>query len=134
MEGGNFYPLTPRFRIGLSILRKTKKEYFNSLSIKQVSNNKLFWKSVKPFFSDKGSNSSKITLVEENNIVSDEEEIANIMNNYFINVIKALYLKKQLGVGRSGVNEFQNHISIRMIHEKHPEILPESFEFPFVSL
>ena len=72
--------------------------------------------------------------MEENNIVSDEEEIANIMNNYFINVIKALYLKKQLGVGRSGVNEFQNHISIRMIHEKHPEILPESFKFPFVSL
>ena len=40
----------------LSILRKTKKEYFNSLNIKQVSDNKLFWKSVKPFFSDKGCN------------------------------------------------------------------------------
>ena len=72
----------------LSILRKTKKEYFNSLNIKQVSDNKLFWKSVKPFFNDKGSNSSKITLVEENNIISDEEEIANIINNYFINVTK----------------------------------------------
>ena len=68
-----------------SILRKTKKEYFNSLNIKQVSDNKLFWKSVKPFFGDKGSNSSKITLVEEN-VISDEEEIANVMNDYFINV------------------------------------------------
>ena len=29
--------------------------------MKQVSDNKLFWKSVKPFFDDKGSNSSKIT-------------------------------------------------------------------------
>ena len=28
----------------LSSLRKTKKEYFNSLNIKQVSDNKLFWK------------------------------------------------------------------------------------------
>ena len=63
----------------LSILRKTKKEYFNSLNIKQVSDNKLFWTSVKPFFNDKGSNSLKITLVEENNIVSDVEEIANII-------------------------------------------------------
>ena len=117
----------------LSILRKTKKEYFNSLNIKQVSDNKPFWKSVKPFFSDKGSNSSKITLVEENNIISDEEEIANIMNNYFINVTKTLNLKKQLGLGRSGVNEFENHISIKMIHEKYPEILPESFKFQFVS-
>ena len=46
----------------------------------------------KAFFNDKGFNSSKITLVEENNIISDEEEIANIMNNYFINVTKTLNL------------------------------------------
>ena len=72
----------------LSILRKTKKEFFNSLNIKQVSDNELFWKIVKPFFSEKGSNSSKITLVEENNVISDQEEIANIMKNYFINVTK----------------------------------------------
>ena len=51
------------------------------------------------------------------------------MNNYFINVTKTLNLKKQLGFGRSGVNEFENHISIKMIHEKYPEILPESFKF-----
>ena len=118
----------------LSILRKSKKEYFNSLNMKQVSDNKLFWKSVKPFFfNDKGSNSSKITLVEENNIISDEAEIANIMNNYFINVSKTLNLKKQLGLVRSGVNEFENHISIKMIHKKYPEILPESFKFQFLS-
>ena len=103
------------------------------MNIKQVSDNKLFWKSVKPFLSDKGSNFSKIMLVRENNIISDEEEIANIMNNYFINVTKTLNLKKQLGVGRSGVNEFENHISIKMIHEKYPETLPESFKFQLVS-
>ena len=103
------------------------------MNIKQVSDNKLFWKSVKPFFSDKASNSSKITPVEENNIISDEEEIANIMNNYFINVTKTLNLKKQLGVGRSGINEFENHISIKIIHEKYPEILPETFKFQLVS-
>ena len=117
----------------LSILRKIKKKYFNSLNIKQVSDNKHFWKSVKPFFNDKRSNSLKITLVDENNIITDQEEIANATNNYFINVKKTLNLKKQHGVGRSGVNEFENHISIKMIHEKYPEILPESFKFQFLS-
>ena len=71
--------------------------------------------------------------MEENNIISDEEEIAGITNNYFINVTKTLNLKKQHVVGRSGVNEFENHISIKMIHETYPEILPESFKFQFVS-
>ena len=42
---------------------------------------------------------------------------------------KTLNLKKQLGVGHSGVNEFENHISIK----KYPEILPESFKFQLVS-
>ena len=52
----------------LNILRKTKKEYYDNLNIKQVSDNKLFWKSIKPFFSDKGSSSSKITLVQGNEV------------------------------------------------------------------
>ena len=116
---------------GIGTLR-VKTEYFNSLNIKQVSDIKLFWKSVKPFFIDK-SNSSKITLVEENNILSDEEEIANIMNNYLINVTKTLNLEKQLGVGCSGENEFENHISIKMIHEKYVVILPENFKFQLLS-
>ena len=67
--------------------------------------------------------------MEENNIISDEEEIANVTNNYFMNITKTLNLKKQHGVGRSGVNESENHISIKMIHEKYPEIIPESFKF-----
>ena len=73
-------------------------------------------KNILILFSDKGSNSSEITLVEENNIISDEVEIANIMNHYFINVTKTLNLKKQIGVGRSGVNE----------------ILPESVNFQLI--
>ena len=53
------------------------------------------------------------------------------MNNYFINITKTLNLKKQNGVWCSGVNEFENHISIKMNHEKYPEILPESFNFSY---
>ena len=49
--------------------------------------------------------------MEENNIISNEEEIANIMNNYFINATKTFNLKKQLSFRRSGVNEFENHIN-----------------------
>ena len=56
-----------------------------------------------------------------------------ITSDYFINVTKTLNLKKQFCVRRSGVNEFENHISIKMIHEKYPEILPGSFKFQLVS-
>ena len=51
----------------LNLLRKTKKNFYKALDEKQVSDSKT-WKNVKPFFSDKGVNSSKITLVEKNAI------------------------------------------------------------------
>ena len=37
----------------VSLLKKTKKNYYNSLNEKDVSDNKTFWKTVKPFLSDK---------------------------------------------------------------------------------
>ena len=99
------------------------------MNIKQVLDNKLFWKSIKPFFSDKGPSTSKITLVEGNNIVSNEEEIANVMNDYFINVTRTLNLKKHFSARNGNPSQLDSHISIKMIHEKYPEIIPESFNF-----
>ena len=75
---------------------KNEKRIINNLDIKEVSDKKLLSKiiEIKPFFSDKGSSSSKITLIEENDIVSNEEETANVMNNYFIIVTRTVNLKK----------------------------------------
>ena len=42
----------------LKLLRQTKEKDFNSINIKKVSDNKKFWKSVKPFFSNIGLNSN----------------------------------------------------------------------------
>ena len=99
------------------------------MNIKEVLDNKLFWKSIKSFFSDKEPSTSKITLVEGNNIVSNEEEIANVMNDYFINVTRTLNLKKHFSASNGNPSQFDSHISIKMIHEKYPEIIPESFNF-----
>ena len=37
----------------VSLLRKTKKDYYEKLNEKDVNGNKTFWKTVKPFLSDK---------------------------------------------------------------------------------
>ena len=33
-----------------SLIRKTKRDYYSNLNHKQVTDNKSFWKNVKPFF------------------------------------------------------------------------------------
>ena len=57
----------------VSLVRKAKLDCYNNLNHKKVSDNKIFWKTVKSFFTDKGVNHNRILLVEENEIISDND-------------------------------------------------------------
>ena len=69
-----------------NLLKKTKRRFFSKLKIKNVCDNKKFWKTIKPYFSDKGTQASKWLLLENEEAVSDEKQIAQIFNKYFINI------------------------------------------------
>ena len=77
----------------VKLLRQTKEKYFSDINVKSISDNKKFWKTIKPFFSNKGLNTNNMMLVEDNGIVRKEKIIANIMNNYFTNITSYLKLK-----------------------------------------
>ena len=74
----------------MKLSRKTKKEFYNNLNVKYITKNKLFWKTVKPSFTDKTLNDEKITLVEKNKVVSNESELVQIFGKYFGNIVQNL--------------------------------------------
>ena len=78
----------------MKLLPKTKKDYFQYLNIRHISDNRKFWKTIKPYFSNKSLNSNKFLLKEKGNLVSNEKQLATIMNSFFINITKGLELKK----------------------------------------
>ena len=49
----------------VNFLRKTKTEYFQKLNVKDLSDNRKFWKTIKSFFSNKSLNSKKLMLKEQ---------------------------------------------------------------------
>ena len=51
-------------------MKKAKKDYFDNLDIRNVTDNKKFSKTAKPLFTDKGMNHDKIILVEDDEIIS----------------------------------------------------------------
>ena len=53
--------------------------------ILKVTNNRAFWKIVKPKISGKVKIRSKITLAEDDKILFQDAEIAKTFNEYFIN-------------------------------------------------
>ena len=70
----------------IRVRKNVKREYFENLNINFVDENKTFWKTVRPYFSNKNLKNSKIVLVENNEIVTDNRKNAEIMNNYFVNI------------------------------------------------
>ena len=69
--------------ICVKLLRKTKKDLFNNLDVKRVTDNKQFWKTVKPCLTDKTLKDERITLIENEKVVSDERELVKMSKNTF---------------------------------------------------
>ena len=74
-----------------SLLRKSKKDYSSNLNEKQIADNKRFWKTVKPFLSNKVQYSERINLTEENDsLVTDCGKFAKELNSFSSSVLKNL--------------------------------------------
>ena len=67
-------------------LRRTKKNYFANIKISSITDDKKFWKTVKPLFSDKSSHRQNINLVENDTTLNDNQVVAEAFNNYFNNI------------------------------------------------
>ena len=73
-------------------MRKANKVYLEKLNIEVITDNKTFWKTARPYFSD-DNKSSKITLVEIDIATAGEKRVTELINKYFINITKNLNLK-----------------------------------------
>ena len=56
----------------VKINTNTKRTYFKSIQAKSIENDKMFWKTVKPLFSNTNPMSEKITLIENGKILSND--------------------------------------------------------------
>ena len=107
------------------LYKKERKKFYSQLDIKNITDNKLFWKTMKPFLSDKCTYASKISLVHNDNVISDDQELADIFNNFLEQALDNL-----------GIQEYQidHNININSIsddpidyviakYKNHPSII-----------
>ena len=108
----------------VSLLRNEKKKYFANLNEKNITDNKKFWQAVKPFLSEKNKSREKITLVKENDeIISDDVEVANTLNKFFSNIVKNLKIPERF-VNNSLPHSLSSHPTLKAIlkYKDHPSI------------
>ena len=70
----------------VKLLRQSKQSYYSKLHPKVVNDNKKFWKTVKPLFSNKIHGTPCINFLENNVVVSDDTRVAEIFNEYFVDI------------------------------------------------
>ena len=112
-----------------SLIRKIKKDYYNNLDYKKIIDNKSFWKHVKPLLSEKNARSNKITLVEDNSILENNDKIAETFNNFFTSAVSNLNII--LFVDPSVEIDDIEHLILRIIeqYKNHPSIVTINKKF-----
>ena len=107
----------------VSLLHQNKKDYFETLDIKSITDNKMFWKTVAPLFSNKSKASNKITLSENEKLIINDQKCAEVLNNYFNDIVEEL----NIPIDQNLLNDaslFDDPV-ITAVHkyERHPSIL-----------
>ena len=70
-----------------NLTKKSKKQYFRSVSSKDMAANKQFWDIVKPFFSNKNLHSDYHISINDkyNKIVDNELKLVELFDTHFVN-------------------------------------------------
>ena len=70
----------------VSLLRNEKNNFYSNVDTKVVTDNRTFWKTMKHLLFQKVTKHSKINLVEDDKIISCDDQIAKKFSEYFINI------------------------------------------------
>ena len=104
-------------------VKKTRRAYYESLGERKVSDNKLFWKTVKPSPSEKFSAKDRISLSENGEIVKTEKGTAEVYNNFFGNIVKNLNISQYSDFDPNIENVKDLALKATFKYKKHPSIL-----------
>ena len=91
--------------------------------MKKVTDNKYFWKTIKPNFTDKVLKDEKIVLAENDKVITADTDLAEIFKDHFENIVESLHIECPCKVDldrepvANAIKNFSQHPSILKIKE-----------------
>ena len=126
----------------VSLLQKTKRDYFKQLNNKVISDNKTFWQTIRPLFSEKAFREETIILKDGNRPITNNHELAETFNTFFSKITQNLILDSNLVEITENLNISDPVRKTIKKYEKHPSVIKMkekmknknmSFSFSFVT-
>ena len=99
------------------------------MDLNVIKDSNFFWRSIKPLFSGKSKQKTNITLVDNEKVITEKEEVAETLHNYFIEAVQNLEIEKFTCEGEQEIqpdDDVTDDDVIEKILEKyksHPSIL-----------
>ena len=127
--------------ICVSLLPKTKRDYFAHLDTRIMKGNTKFWKAVNPLFSEKCYSKEPISLISKDCLITKKDDPAKTFINFFSSIVEKLGMEHVLDDESNlpnihdpilkAIAKCGNHPSILRIknYMKEKEDLYFSFEF-----
>ena len=107
----------------VNLRRRVKRSYYNSLNINNITDNKKFWKSIKPCFSDNINSNEIITIVDKGEVITNKGKVANVLNNFFSNIVDLLEIPEHHEIINTSDHIEDNVEKAIVKYNRHPSIL-----------
>ena len=102
----------------VSLIKKSKRNYYSNLNVKDIADGRKFWKTIKPLFFDKTKSDVSITVKDNNKIVECQNEVANIFNDYISKNLSLLQIPESNNIDQQ--SERMSCSTSIMKYRRHP--------------
>ena len=116
-------------------MRHKKEKYYQSLGTNKITDNNTFWKTISLLFSNKSySKNSKITLLKNREVLSEEWNVADTFSKFFSNVVKESKIEKDDGLLNDVIGSTNQVLKTTKKSKIHPIIwrMKSYFKYPKV--
>ena len=113
----------------VSLLRKSKRNCYSNLNMKGITGNKNYWKTIKTLFSDKTESAGSVTLKENKKITENQNEVANIFNNYFSKVVSSLHVPESSNINPKSERVSCPTLKLIMKYSRYPSIIAIKYAY-----
>ena len=93
------------------------------MDLKQITDSKKFWATVKPLLSNKIKSTEYITLEENEKIISNDKELARNFNEFFVNILPNLSINTNHSFFINTGNENDPIAKAIAKYKSHPSII-----------
>ena len=104
-----------------SLMRQNKKQYYGSVNVNHITDNKNFWRVVKPNFKTLGTN--RVILRVGDKVISDTERVADNFSKFFVNIGNTLKIDKDKQFLVETNDVFDPVLKAIKKYSAHPSIL-----------